>query len=53
MTAITKAAAALGKIGGRAGTGKSKARSSDHCRNAQKRSVEARRRNAKLLRGAK
>lgn len=42
-TAISKAAAALGKRGGRAGTGKAKARDREHYRLAGIKSGEARR----------
>jgi hypothetical protein len=41
--AISKAAAALGKRGGKAGTGKAKARSKEHYRLAGIKSGEARR----------
>jgi hypothetical protein len=46
--AISKAAAALGKRGGKAGTGAAKKRSAEHYSAAGKKSVEVRRRNAKL-----
>ena len=46
--AISKAAAALGKRGGKAGTGKAKARSKEHYSAAGKKSGETRRRNAEL-----
>ena len=44
--AISKAAAALGKMGGEAGTGKAKKRSAEHYSAAGKKSGEVRRRNA-------
>jgi len=50
QTDISKAAAALGKKGGAAGTGKAKARSKKHYSEAGKKSGEVRRRNAELKR---
>lgn len=41
-------ASQIGRLGGKAGRGKAKARSSEVCRNAQRKSVEARKRNAML-----
>jgi hypothetical protein len=47
--AISKAAAALGKRGGKAGTGKAKARSKEHYSAAGKKSGEARRAKAERM----
>lgn len=47
--AISKAAAALGKRGGKAGTGKAKKRSAEHYSAAGKKSGEVRRAKAKRL----
>ena len=49
-TNISNAAAALGRKGGAAGTGKAKARSKKHYSEAGKKSGEVRRRNAELKR---
>ena len=51
-TDITKAAAALGKRGGQAGTGKAKARSKAHYSAAGKKSGQARRLKALQRKGA-
>jgi general stress protein YciG len=50
QTDISKAAAALGRKGGAAGTGAAKARSKAHYSEAGKKSGEVRRRNAELKR---
>jgi len=52
QTDISKAAAALGKKGGAAGTGKAKARSKKHYSEAGKKSGEARRLKALQRKGA-
>jgi len=41
-------ASQIGRLGGKAGRGNVKARSAEVCRNAQRKSVEARKRNAML-----
>jgi hypothetical protein len=51
-TDISKAAAALGKRGGQAGTGKAKARSKKHYSEAGKKSGEVRRLKALQRKGA-
>jgi hypothetical protein len=51
-TDISKAAAALGKRGGQAGTGKAKARSKAHYSEAGKKSGEVRRLRALARKGA-